>query len=205
MSTLGTEWALAWMHKSAEAIAEHKDTLTDLDRAIGDADHGANLDRGFKAVIEALDAEQPADPQAVLKTTARVLISTVGGASGPLLGTAFLRAAKATPETIDGQAIAAMLQAALEGIQQRGKASEGEKTMVDAWAPAAQAAQATEGDAALVLSIAAGAAEAGAAATIPMRATKGRASYLGERSIGHKDPGAASSALILDAAAKAAE
>lgn len=206
---LGTEWAIAWIKGCATVAHEKREELIDLDRAIGDADHGENIDRGFSAVVNKLEQAPATTPQQVLKTTAQVLISSVGGASGPLLGTAFLRAAKAiTTENLDGAAIAAMIDGALDGITTRGKASEGEKTMVDAWAPAAKAARSTAEaghDAAEVLQAAADAAEQGAEATIPLIATKGRASYLGERSKGHKDPGATSSAYFLRAAANAAK
>ncbi|AZA12401.1 dihydroxyacetone kinase subunit DhaL [Corynebacterium gerontici] len=204
--TLGTQWALDWIHACAEAASANRELLIDLDRAIGDADHGENLDRGFQAVVEKLDQQQPNTPGEVLKTTAQVLISTVGGASGPLLGTAFLRASKVAGDgEIDSDGVVALLQAALDGIQQRGKAQEGEKTMVDAWAPAVHAASIASGSPAELLAIAAGAAEAGADATTDMVASKGRASYLGERSKGHKDPGATSSALLIEAAARTAQ
>lgn len=210
--TLSTAWAQEWMKNCAAAAQEHRENLIELDRAIGDSDHGENVDRGFRAVVEKVDAEISADDSTVadvLKLTAKTLMSTVGGASGPLLGTAFLRAAKATgPGEVDAASVAALIEAALEGIIARGKAAEGEKTMVDAWAPAARAAR-DAADAAQspaeVLRAAATAATAGAEATIPMVATKGRASYLGERSVGHKDPGATSSALFIAAAADAAE
>lgn len=206
--TLGADWALAWIRECAKVVHEQREALTDLDRAIGDADHGENLDRGFQAVIAKLDGQECALPADVLKVTAQTLISTVGGASGPLLGTAFLRAAKACPEAVDGPGAAAILQAALDGIQARGKAKEGEKTMVDAWAPAAKAAadaaEADKTDAAAVLQAAADAARDGAQATTPMTATKGRASYLGERSQGHQDPGATSSSYLIAAAAATA-
>lgn len=196
------------MRECAAVISEKRDYLVDLDREIGDGDHGENLDRGFTALLAALETLQPATPADVLKQTAKTLMSTVGGASGPLLGTAFLRAAKATPAPeLDGTAVAALISGALEGIQVRGKAVEGEKTMVDAWAPALAAAKesaAAGADPFSVLQAAADAAEKGAAATEAMLATKGRASYLGERSIGHFDPGATSSAYILRAAVKAA-
>ena len=210
--TLSTTWALAWMKNCAAAAHEHSEELIELDRVIGDSDHGENVDRGFRAVVEKIDTD--ISPEAshvadVLKLTAKTLMSTVGGASGPLLGTAFLRAAKAAGTgEIDAPTTAALIKAALEGITARGKATEGEKTMVDAWAPAARSAR-DAADAAQspaeVLRAAATAAAAGAEATIPMVATKGRASYLGERSAGHKDPGAASSALFIAAAADAAE
>lgn len=204
---LGTEWALNWAARSAELVRTHRVELIELDRAIGDGDHGENLDRGFSAVMSKLSNTACHNPGEVLKTIATTLLSTVGGASGPLLGTAFLRAAKSIGTAdIDEGAMVAMLEAALGGIQTRGKASEGEKTMVDAWAPAARAARdalADGMDIAGIMEEAAMAAADGAEATIPMVATKGRASYLGERSAGHQDPGAKSSALILKAAAEA--
>lgn len=208
--TLDVDWALRWMRASAQVVAEHRTRLVDLDRQIGDGDHGENLHRGFRAVLTRLDeaSEPPAQVGDVLKIAATTLMSTVGGAAGPLYGTAFLRAGKVTgAPTIDACATLAMLEAALDGIVARGKATAGEKTMVDAWAPAVAAANevaVVDGDAAQVLAAAADAAEAGAVATEPMVATKGRASYLGERSAGHRDPGAESSALILRAAADAA-
>jgi dihydroxyacetone kinase-like protein len=208
--SLGTGWALAWTRRTAQAVAERREELIELDRQIGDGDHGENLNRGFTAVVAKLDAleEQPADVGAVLKLVATTLMSTVGGAAGPLYGTAYLRAAKVTasPE-LDSAAVVAMLEAGLEGIVARGKAAPGEKTMVDAWTPAVEAAVAAAdhgASPAAVLAAAAEAAQAGAVATTPLIATKGRASYLGERSAGHQDPGATSTALILDAAASTA-
>ena len=206
--SLDAAWARRWIESSAADIAEQRDYLVDLDRAIGDGDHGENMDRGFKAALEALGQGQPASVAEVLKTVAKTLMSTVGGAAGPLYGTAFLRASKAAGDgELDGAGVAAVIAGALEGIQARGKATTGEKTMVDAWTPALEAARAAAesgSDPAPVLEAAATAAEAGAAATEPMRATKGRASYLGERSIGHLDPGAVSTSLILRAAVRAA-
>ena len=206
--SLDVAWAQRWIELAAADIAEQRDYLVDLDRAIGDGDHGENMDRGFKAALEALGQAQPASVAEVLKTVAKTLMSTVGGAAGPLYGTAFLRASKAAGDgELDGAGAAAVIAGALEGIQARGKATTGEKTMVDAWTPALEAARAAAesgSDAAAVFEAAATAAEAGAAATEPMRATKGRASYLGERSIGHLDPGAVSTSLILRAAARAA-
>ena len=206
--SLDAAWAQRWIELAAADIAEQRDYLVDLDRAIGDGDHGENMDRGFKAAVEALEQAQPGSVAEVLKTVAKTLMSTVGGAAGPLYGTAFLRASKAAGDgELDGAGVAAVIAGALEGIQARGKATTGEKTMVDAWTPALEAARAAaesgSGPAA-VLEAAATAAEAGAAATEPLRATKGRASYLGERSIGHLDPGAVSTSLILRAAARAA-
>ena len=206
--SLDAAWALRWIELAAADVAEQRDYLVDLDRAIGDGDHGENMDRGFKAAVEALGQAQPASVAEVLKTVAKTLMSTVGGAAGPLYGTAFLRASKAAGDgDLDGAGVAAVIAGALDGIQARGKATTGEKTMVDAWTPALEAARAAAesgSDPAAVLEAAATAAEAGAAATEPMRATKGRASYLGERSIGHLDPGAVSTSLILRAAVRAA-
>ena len=206
--SLDAAWACRWIELAAADVAEQRDYLVDLDRAIGDGDHGENMDRGFKAAVEALGQAQPASVAEVLKTVAKTLMSTVGGAAGPLYGTAFLRASKAAGDgELDGAGVAAVIAGALDGIQARGKAITGEKTMVDAWTPALEAARAAAesgSDPAAVLEAAATAAEAGAAATEPMRATKGRASYLGERSIGHLDPGAVSTSLILRAAVRAA-
>ena len=206
--SLDAAWARRWIELAAADVAQQRDYLVDLDRAIGDGDHGENMDRGFKAALEALGQAQPASVAEVLKTVAKTLMSTVGGAAGPLYGTAFLRASKAAGDgELDGAGVAAVIAGALDGIQARGKATTGEKTMVDAWTPALEAARAAAesgSDPAAVLEAAATAAEAGAAATEPLRATKGRASYLGERSIGHLDPGAVSTSLILRAAVRAA-
>ena len=207
--SLDAAWARRWIELAAADVAEQRDYLVDLDRAIGDGDHGENMDRGFKAALEALGQAEPASVAEVLKTVAKTLMSTVGGAAGPLYGTAFLRASKATGDgELDAAGVAAIIEGALGGIQARGKATTGEKTMVDAWTPALDAARAAAesgADAVATLQAAATAAEAGAAATEPLRATKGRASYLGERSIGHLDPGAVSTSLILRAAARAAD
>ena len=206
--SLDAAWARRWIELAAADVSEQRDYLVDLDRAIGDGDHGENMDRGFKAAVEALGQAEPASVAEVLKTVAKTLMSTVGGAAGPLYGTAFLRASKAAGDgDLDGAGVAAVIAGALDGIQARGKATTGEKTMVDAWTPALDAARAAAesgADAVATLQAAATAAEAGAAATEPLRATKGRASYLGERSIGHLDPGAVSTSLILRAAARAA-
>ena len=208
---LDVGWAVRWLTLSAQAMAEHRVELIELDRPIGDSDHGENMDRGFKAVMDKLAETPPETPAAALKLTAMTLMSKVGGAAGPLYGTAFLRAATALGESsdVDAATLAAALQAARDGIVARGKAESGDKTMVDAWTPAIEAAAAAagdgDGDVRKVLLAAAEAAEAGAVSTDPMLARKGRASYLGERSIGHRDPGAVSSALILRAAAGAAE
>jgi dihydroxyacetone kinase-like protein len=207
---LDAGWALRWMHEAAGVLSENRALLIDLDRLIGDADHGENLDRGFGAVMAKLDAsEAPATPAAVLKLVAMTLMSSVGGAAGPLYGTAFLRASTSLGDTeeIDAGAAATMIAAARDGIAARGKAEVGDKTMIDAWTPAAEsAATAAQAGATApeVLAAAANAAHAGAVATEPLIARKGRASYLGERSAGHQDPGAVSTALILQAAARAA-
>jgi dihydroxyacetone kinase-like protein len=207
VETLGLDWVLDFLRRAGRAMADARIDLIELDRAIGDGDHGENMDRGFTAVVARLDPP-PADVQAALKLAAATLISTVGGAAGPLYGTAFLRAAAVAPARLDADAVAGVLAAALGGIVARGKAEVGDKTMVDAWSPAVEAASAAaragEGPAA-ALRAAADAAGAGALATEPLVARKGRASYLGERSAGHRDPGAQSTALLLDAAAAAAE
>ena len=207
--SLDAAWARRWIELAAADVSEQRDYLVDLDRAIGDGDHGENMDRGFKAAVEALGQAEPASVAEVLKTVAKTLMSTVGGAAGPLYGTAFLRASKAAGDgELDAAGVAAIIEGALGGIQARGKATTGEKTMVDAWTPALEAARTAAesgSDPAAVLEAAATAAESGATATEPMRATKGRASYLGERSIGHLDPGAVSTSLILRAAVRAAD
>lgn len=206
--SLDVEWALRWVRLSVGAIAEAKDELTELDRQIGDGDHGANLERGFSAVLAKVDGLEAETVGDVLKVVATTLMSTVGGASGPLYGTAFLRAAKVTGlAELGPQAVVALLEAALEGITSRGKAAVGEKTMVDAWSPAVDAAESAAsdgGDAQAVLDAALAAAADGAQSTVDLIATKGRASYLGERSRGHLDPGARSTVLLLRAAAEAA-
>ncbi len=198
-----------WIIAVARIVDEQRDHLTQLDAAIGDADHGTNLARGFTAVLGALDSGAPATPGAILTLTGATLISKVGGASGPLYGVAFRRAGKSLGDVaeVDLAALADALDAALAGVQQLGAAREGDKTMVDALAPATVAFSKaiTEGASqADALSALAEAALAGAAATISMQALKGRASYLGPRSVGHEDPGAASTALILGALRDAA-
>lgn len=205
--TLGLAWALDWLRRSGAVLAENRMALIELDRAIGDADHGENMDRGFTAALAKLEEQPPATPGAALKSVAMSLMSKVGGAAGPLYGTAFLRAATALgdAEELDSEALAAALAAARDGIVARGKAEPGDKTMIDAWTPAVDAAEAAVGDSpAELLDRAATAAEEGAAATEPLVARKGRASYLGERSAGHRDPGSQSTALLLRAAADAA-
>lgn len=204
MAALDTAATIRWIRQVAEVIAEQEQHLTSLDRTIGDGDHGANLRRGFAAVAGKLDDDYDS-PAAVLKMVATTLISTVGGASGPLFGTAFLKGSIAVGglAELDGQGVATFIRAAGEGVKARGKAEAGDKTMVDAWLPAADAAEAAAavgGEAQAVLSAAADAAAKGAEETEPLVAKKGRASYLGERAIGHRDPGAESTSFILRAA-----
>jgi dihydroxyacetone kinase-like protein len=207
----------AWLRLAATRLHEEAAALTALDQAIGDGDHGTNMDRGFGAVVTGLASGRPggdtelAVAGAMLRTAGRTLISTVGGAAGPLYGTALMRAggavASADPATSTGAVLVAALEAGIGGITALGKASSGEKTMLDALVSAATAGRAGAAggaDAVAVAEVMADAAEAGATATIAMLATKGRASYLGERSIGHQDPGATSSALLLRALADAA-
>jgi dihydroxyacetone kinase-like protein len=208
--SLGTDWVIEWVRVSAAVIKENRVELITLDREIGDGDHGENMDRGFSAVLLKLDdVADDALPADVLKLVATTLISTVGGAAGPLYGTAYLKAAGAVAglAELDGAAVAALLRAARDGIVLRGKAESGDKTMVDAWSPAvdaADAALARGSDEPQILTAAADAAAAGAEATEPLVARKGRASYLGERAIGHRDPGAQSTSLLLRAAADVA-
>lgn len=206
MGCTATDVAAA-IRAAAVVVADHRDELVELDRAIGDGDHGENLRRGFAAVVAALDESTPDTPGAVLKLAALTLISKVGGAAGPLYGTALLRASTAIgdqPEVGPAEAAAA-LEAALTGVVTRGKAEPGDKTMVDALTPAVAAAKAAGGSLAEVLAAAAEAAGAGAESTVPLVARKGRASYLGERSAGHLDPGARSTALLLGSFAASAE
>ena len=208
MTTVDASAIRAWIREFARLIDVNKEQLTELDSAIGDADHGINMDRGMSAVITALERETDANSAALLKRTGMTLVSTVGGASGPLYGTAFLRMAAAAGDAdeIDGESFAKMLRAGLDGVVARGKAQAGDKTMVDALAPAVDALDsALAGGASLgpALQAALLAAQAGQDGTIPMIARKGRASYLGERSAGHQDPGATSVTLLLTAAVTA--
>ncbi|NTW02444.1 MAG: dihydroxyacetone kinase subunit L [Oscillochloris sp.] len=204
------EHVIKFIERVAAVIKDQRDYLTQLDSAIGDSDHGVNLDRGFSTVLTKLPGVADKDIGAILKTVGTTLVSTVGGASGPLYGTAFLRAGMATGDRFElgaGDVIAA-LEAALEGIQSRGKSTRGEKTMIDAIGPAIDAlkeASATGEDFLSALHKGLAACEAGMQATVPMLATKGRASYLGERSIGHQDPGATSAFLIARALVEVAE
>jgi phosphoenolpyruvate---glycerone phosphotransferase subunit DhaL len=200
----------AWIDEASHDIEENKDHLTHLDSAIGDADHGVNLVRGFVAARAAVTEKEPGTPGELLTVVGNALVSKVGGASGPLYGTAFRRAGKAlgTDPEVTPAALGTALQAALEGVQGLGAATEGDKTMVDALAPAVRAYQqalAAGASLAEAAQAAAGAAELGAEATIPLQALKGRASYLGARSVGHQDPGATSTSLILAALARVLE
>jgi dihydroxyacetone kinase-like protein len=203
---IGRDELLRWFHEWRRVYADNRQLLTELDAAIGDADHGSNLDRGFTAVAAALEPP-PADPAGVLKSAATSLIRTVGGASGPLYGTFFLRAAASCggKSELDAGAVVALFEAGVAGIAERGKAAAGDKTMLDALLPAVAAMRAAlEGGADIrgVLGAGAAAARHGMESTIPMQARKGRASYLGERSIGHQDPGATSAWLLLRTAAE---
>jgi dihydroxyacetone kinase-like protein len=193
-----------WLTEFARLIADRRDELTALDSAIGDADHGSNMHRGMTAVGSALPDVLGGTPSALLKKTASTLISSVGGASGPLYGTLFLRMATGAGPAVELEpaAFAAALRAGIEGVVARGKAEPGDKTMVDALLPAVDALDHALADGASLssaLAAAAAAADAGRDATVPMVARKGRASYLGERSAGHADPGATSAALLLTA------
>lgn len=207
---LTTKWVLSWIAAVARVFREKQGVLAELDEVIGDGDHGENLARGFSAAEERLSNYVVSTPSKALRTTGAVLLAAVGGASGPLLGTAFLRAAKAIPKDateIDAQGIAMMLVKAAEGIAERGGAEPGGKTMLDVWYPAATnaaAALAKGSSCTRILQVAADAAAKGAQSTLSMTAEKGRASLLGERSIGHLDPGAISTSWILEAAAATA-
>lgn len=208
MAAVDTDVLVDWISRYREAVTAQRDWLTELDSAIGDADHGANMARGFTAVGEKLAATTPATIDELLKSVGMTLVSSVGGASGPLYGTFFLRMGMSAGAvtTLDGPALAAALRAGLEGIVARGKPEAGDKTMFDAMAPAVDAfdaALAEGADTAAAARAAADAAAAGRDATVPLVARKGRASYLGERSAGHLDPGAASTALLFEALAAA--
>ena len=197
-----------WLREFARLVDENKDLLTELDAAIGDADHGANMHRGLTAAVAAIDEAAVATPGALFKKVGMTLVSTVGGASGPLYGTLFLRlgGALGDAEQVGPEAFAAALHAGLDGVVARGKAEAGDKTMFDALAPAVEAlesALAAGEPWGAALRRASEAADAGRDATTPMLARKGRASYLGERSTGHQDPGATSTALLLTAAVTA--
>lgn len=195
-----------WVRAFAAAIAENKDYLTELDAAIGDADHGINMNRGMQAVLRKLDADPGGDIGALLKSVGMTLVSTVGGASGPLYGTLFLRmgTSAAGQAALSPRDWSAALAAGVAGVRARGKAEPGDKTMIDALVPAAEAVASALGRGAALdeaLGKSEQAARQGMEATIPLVARKGRASYLGERSAGHQDPGATSSWLLIRAAA----
>jgi len=208
MSQITPENALAWIHRYADHVAQQKDFLTQLDAAIGDADHGANMHRGFQAVLKKFPEMQDKDLGTIFKTVAMTLISTVGGASGALYGTFFLQASTvATGKTeVSPLEFVGILEKGLAGIVLRGKAAIGDKTMVDALQPAIKALrQELENGSNLpeAMAKALEAAQNGAKSTIPLVAKKGRASYLGERSADHQDPGATSTALLFQALAEA--
>jgi dihydroxyacetone kinase-like protein len=201
--TVTKDQIVQWLQKTAAVLGQNKEYLTQLDAAIGDADHGINMDRGFRKVMEKLPTVADKDIGNILKTTGMTLISSVGGAAGPLYGTFYLRSGMAVPAKLElnNDDLVKMLQAGVDGIVQRGRPELGDKTMYDAWAPAIKAlnaAVANGDDQVAALRSAVAAAEQGMKDTIPLQARKGRASYLGERSIGHQDPGATSSYLILN-------
>jgi dihydroxyacetone kinase-like protein len=209
-TAVGDRTVIAWLHEAQAAVSSRAAYLTQLDAAIGDGDHGINMTRGFEAVGKALAAQSPdTAPGRVLVLAGKTLVATVGGASGPLWGSAFRAAGRSLGDAdgFDGEGLAAALDAALAAVVDLGAAQPGDKTMVDALAPATAALREclAAGDSlAEAVAAAADAAEAGALATTPMQARKGRASYLGERSIGHQDPGATSAALIMRALQTAA-
>jgi len=205
-----TDDVLTCLHRMADVIEENKKYLTKLDSAIGDADHGINMNRGFQAVLKKVASAEDKDAGTILKTAGMALVSSVGGAGGPLYGTAFMQAgmAVAGKHELEGEDVHNALESALQGVVMRGKASPGDKTMVDAITPAVDAmGQALDGgaDTPGALTAAAEAARQGMKDTIPMLAKKGRASYLGERSIGHQDPGATSSYLLIQVMADLAQ
>jgi len=205
--TVSYAQVLAWVEAFSSTVAENKEYLTRLDSAIGDADHGINMDRGMKAVSAKLDGFEGDDIGALLKTVGMTLVSTVGGAGGPLYGTLFLQMGMATAgkSELEPEDWAEALDAAVKGVQMRGKAEPGDKTMIDALIPARDAFSAAVAEGASfeeALRRSAQAAEEGMLATIPLVAKKGRASYLGERSAGHQDPGATSSQLLVKTAAE---
>jgi len=205
--SMGVDNFVNWLRDAAAVLHDNAAYLTELDSAIGDADHGANMDRGFQAVVAVLDETTFESADELMKKAGMTLVSKVGGASGPLYGTFFLRfgGALAGAEPITPEVIGAAFKAGVGGILQRGKAELGDKTMYDAWAPALDAydaAVAGGSDLAGALNAAAEAAAKGRDATVPLVARKGRASYLGDRSAGHQDPGATSTTLLLESAAR---
>ncbi|EAD1623919.1 dihydroxyacetone kinase ADP-binding subunit DhaL1 [Listeria innocua] len=190
--TYDKDWALRWLNDFGERVQENKQLLSDLDQAIGDGDHGINMARGLSELKKAFTEKEPADLKDVFKTAGMTMVSKVGGASGPLYGTAFLNMSKAVDsETIDAEGLTKVIEAGLEGIEKRGKSHAGEKTMIDVWEPVVNALHQEDLTDDVV--------EAALQKTKDLKATKGRASYLGERSIGHLDPGAYSSALLFHA------
>lgn len=202
VNSLSSEAVLHWMQNCAETYVQHKDELTELDAAIGDADHGANMARGFTAVQGKLAGLEGKDIGTIFKTVAMTLISTVGGASGPLYGTFFLQAAGPANRkmTLTHEELVSIFGAGLQGLMHRGKAVVGEKTMVDALVPAVEALKPVGNDSlSAALERAVAAAKKGADSTVPLVAKKGRASYLGERSANHLDPGSASSVMLMEA------
>ncbi len=203
-----TEDTLAVVKEMAAAMEENRKHLTKLDSEIGDGDHGNNMHRGFQAALERLEGTELQTPADVLKAVSTALVGKVGGAAGPLYGTAFLRASTSLSgkEDLSSEDVAEAMEAALGGVKQRGKAEEGDKTMIDALAPAVAAAKEAASSGKSVGEVSREAAEAageGSEATVPLTARRGRASYLGERAAGHMDPGARSTYLLLDAAARA--
>ncbi|CAK22063.1 dihydroxyacetone kinase subunit L [Listeria welshimeri] len=190
--TYNKDWALRWLNDFGERVQENKQLLSDLDQAIGDGDHGINMARGLSELKKAFTEKEPADLKDVFKTAGMTMVSKVGGASGPLYGTAFLNMSKAVDsDTIDAIGLTKVIEAGLEGIEKRGKSHAGEKTMIDVWEPVVHALHQEDLTDDVV--------DAALQKTKDLKATKGRASYLGERSIGHLDPGAYSSALLFHA------
>jgi len=204
MEALKIEQMRSWILTTATAIEKNATLLSDLDAAIGDGDHGANMTRGFTAVVKKLETAQPTDIGALFKTVGMTLISTVGGASGPLYGGFFLELGKQTAgkQEVDAATLASMLEAGLGDIKKRGKAELGDKTMVDALTPAVESLKTAGNDIVIATRTAAATARDAAEKTSPLLARKGRASYLGERSIGHQDPGATSTAILLESLAE---
>ena len=202
--TISRNKMIAWLVKLSGVMKDNRNLLTELDAAIGDADHGVNMDRGFGKVLKILPSVKEKDLGTILKTVGLTLMSSVGGASGPLYGTFFMKAGVglAGREEIDAPDLVTLLEAGIEGILLRGRAQRGDKTMYDVWAPVLDTVEAAVDAGASVKEVLAGAVEAaekGVRDTIPLQARKGRASYLGERSIGHRDPGAVSSYLMIRA------
>ena len=202
--TISKDKLIAWLEKLSGVMTDNRNFLTELDAAIGDADHGINMDRGFGKVLETLPSFRDKDVGTILKTVGMTLMSSVGGASGPLYGTFFMKAGMALDgkKEIDAPGLVAFLEAGIQGILQRGRPEQGDKTMYDVWAPVLETVEAGVDGGATVEDALAGAvkaAEKGVQDTIPLQARKGRASYLGERSIGHRDPGAMSSCLMIRA------